>query len=202
MKIIYATTNKGKIEQVENFIKYHHYDIQIISLKDIGFSEEIEEDGDTFEKNSMIKAKAVNKYCKENNINGIIVADDGGLVVEALGGRPGVHSARYAGDHVPQEVAINKLLDEMKGVKEENRTARFECVLTAILENGKIIVTKGETKGKIAMEKGTMGKLTFGPVLIPDGYNKVMNDLTEEEIGHTHRQKAWRELLKKIGDKV
>lgn len=113
-------------------------------------------------------------------------------------GRPGVHSARYAGDHAPQEVALRKLLDEMKDVKDEERTAKFVCVLTAILEDGKKIVCKGETKGKIATKCGTMGKLTFGPVLIPDGFDKVMNDLTEEEIGHTHRQKAWRELLEKI----
>lgn len=134
----------------------------------------------------------------KNNINKIIVADDTGLMVDALGGRPGVHSARYAGDHAPQEVSINKLLDEMKDVKDEDRTAKFVCVLTAILEDGRTIVSVGKTKGKIATKCGTMGKLTFGPVFIPEGMNKVMNDLTEEEIGHTHRQKAWKELLEKI----
>ena len=86
----------------------------------------------------------------------------------------------------------------MKNVKEEERTARFECVLTAILENGEKIVCKGVTKGKIATKCGTMGKLTFGPVLIPDGFDRVMNELTEEEIGTTHRQKAWKELLKTL----
>lgn len=94
---------------------------------------------------------------------------------------------------------LNKLLDEMKDI--EDRSAKFACVLTAILENGEKIVCEGITKGRIAKEKGTMGKLTFGPVLIPDGFDRVMNDLTEEEIGHTHRQKAWKELLNRIGDK-
>lgn len=84
----------------------------------------------------------------------------------------------------------------MKNVKD--RSARFLCVLTAILENGEKIICKGETKGKIAEKCGTMGKLTFGPVLIPEGFDRVINDLTEEEIGHTHRQKAWRELLERI----
>ncbi len=88
----------------------------------------------------------------------------------------------------------------MKNVKYEDRTARFVCVLTAILQNGQKIVCKGTTEGRIAMEKGTMGKLTYGPVMIPDGFNKVMNDLTEEELGHTHRQKAWKELLDKMGE--
>ena len=110
----------------------------------------------------------------------------------------GVHTARYAGDHAPQDVVLNKLLDEMKDVEEGKRTAKFACVLTTILENGEKIICKGETKGKIALKCGTMGKLTFGPVLIPDGYDRVLNDMTEEEIGHTHRQLAWKELLTKL----
>lgn len=89
----------------------------------------------------------------------------------------------------------------MKDVEEENRGASFKCVLTAILENGMIIVCEGVTKGKIAEKPGTMGRLTFGPVLIPEGFDRVMNDLTEEEIGHTHRQKAWKELLERISTK-
>lgn len=86
----------------------------------------------------------------------------------------------------------------MKDVKEKDRGASFICVLTAILPNGNKIICKGSTRGKIATECGTMGKLTYGPVLIPEGFNKVMNDLTEEEIGTTHRQMAWRELLEKL----
>ena len=119
-------------------------------------------------------------------------------MVDELGGRPGVHTARYAGDHASQDVVLNKLLEEMKDIEESKRTAKFVCVLTAILENGERIICTGETKGKIALKCGTMGKLTFGPVLIPDGYDRVINDLTEEEIGNTHRQKAWRELISKI----
>lgn len=146
----------------------------------------------------MIKAIAVKKFCDENNIKKVIVADDTGLMVDALGGAPGVHSARYAGDHAPQEVSVNKLLNEMKNVKEEERTAKFVCVLTVISENGEKFVCRGITNGKIANGCGTMGKLTFGPVFIPEGETKVMNDLTEEEIGHTHRQKAWKEVLEKL----
>lgn len=113
-------------------------------------------------------------------------------------GRPGVHTARYAGNHAPQDIVLDKLLNEMKDIPENKRTAKFLCVLTAILENDEQIICKGVTKGKIAKEKGTMGKLTFGPVLIPEGFDRVMNDLKEEEIGTTHRQKAWKELLDKI----
>ena len=89
----------------------------------------------------------------------------------------------------------------MKNVEEKDRTARFECVLTAILEDGEKIICKGTSKGRIATKCGTMGKLTYGPVLIPEGFDRVMNDLTEEEMGYTHRQKAWTELLKKLKEK-
>lgn len=115
-------------------------------------------------------------------------------------GAPGVHSARYAGDHASQEVTLNKLLNEMKDVEDNKRGAKFVCVLTAILEDGEKIVSRGETKGKIAKECGTMGKLTYGPVFIPEGRDKAMNDLTEEELGHTHRQLAWKKLIDKIAE--
>ena len=198
MKIIYGTGNIGKIEQIRSFVNTMGYDYEFIGLKDIGFNEEIEENGKTFEENSLIKANEIKKYCNKNNINNIIVTDDAGLCVDALGGEPGIYSARYAGDHAPQEVVLNKLLNNMKNVKKEDRTAKFVCVLTAILPDGEKLVIKGETKGRIAFQPGTMGKLTYGPIFIPYGFEKVMNDLTDKELGSTHREKAFLELFKKI----
>ena len=84
MKIIYATTNEGKKNQVQEFLDYNNYDVEMITLNDIGFDEEIEENGKTLEENSLIKAKAVKKFCDKNNIEEIIVADDAGLMVDAL----------------------------------------------------------------------------------------------------------------------
>lgn len=195
MKIIYGTGNKGKLEQVKEFFKDQNMNLEIVSLKEIGFDEEIIEDGKTFEENSKIKAVAIKKYCDEKGLNDIIVTDDTGLCVDALNGAPGVLSARYAGDHAPQEVSINKLLTEMENVPDEKRTAKFVCVLTAILPTGEEIVTRGETKGKITKKPGTLGKLTYGPVFIPDGFDSVMNDLTNEQLGTTHREKAFLELI-------
>lgn len=199
MEIIYATTNKGKKNQVQSFLDYNKYNVKLLDLKDIGFDYEIEENGETFEENSLIKAVAVKKFCSDKGINKIIVADDTGLIVDALPGKLGVHTARYAGDHATQDIVLGKLLEEMKDVPEFKRTARFICVLTVFLENGEKLVCRGTTEGKISNKCGTMGKLTFGPIFIPEGKDRVMNDLTEEEIGHTHRQKAWRELLDRIG---
>lgn len=199
MKIIFGTTNQGKIDQVKGFLEYKKIDIEFISLKDIGFNEEIIENGETIEENSLIKAKAIKEFCNKNNINEIIVTDDAGLFVDALDGRPGMHTARYAGDHAPQIECINKLLTELKDVPDEKRGATFACVLTAILKNGEVIACRGETRGKIVRIPGTMGKLTYGPVLQPDGLDRVMNDLTEEELGLTHRDRAWLELMSKLG---
>lgn len=198
MKVIFGTTNQGKIDQVKGFMEYKKIDIEFISLKDIGFNENIIENGETIEENSLIKAKAIKEFCNKNNINEIIVTDDAGLFVDALDGRPGVHTARYAGDHAPQIECINKLLTELKDVPDEKRGATFACVLTAILRNGEVIACRGETRGKIVRIPGTMGKLTYGPILKPDGLDRVINDLTEEELGLTHRDKAWLELVDKI----
>lgn len=198
MKVIFGTTNQGKIHQVKGFMEYKKIDMEFISLKDIGFNEDIIENGETIEENSLIKAKAIKEFCNKNNINEVIVTDDAGLFVDALDGEPGVHTARYAGDHAPQIECINKLLTELKDVPDEKRGATFACVLTAILRNGEVISCRGETRGKIVRVPGTMGKLTYGPVLQPDGLDRVINDLTEEELGLTHRDKAWLELVNRI----
>ena len=165
MKVIFGTTNQGKIDQVKGFMEYKKIDMEFISLKDIGFNEDIIENGETIEENSLIKAKAIKEFCNKNNINEVIVTDDAGLFVDALDGEPGVHTARYAGDHAPQIECINKLLTELKDVPDEKRGATFACVLTAILRNGEVISCRGETRGKIVRVPGTMGKLTYGPVL-------------------------------------
>ena len=198
MKIIYGSSNKAKLQEVKDFFTNNKIDIELLSLKDIGFNEEIDENGQTFEENSLIKAKVIKQFCSKNNINEIIITDDAGLCVDALDGRPGVYSARYAGDHASQEETLDKLLNEMKDIQDENRTAQFVCVLTAILKDGQVIVARGETKGKIARKPGPMGKLTYGPVFIPDEFGKVMNELGPDELKHTHREKALEELLNKL----
>ena len=198
MKIIYGSGNKAKIEKVVNFFKANKINIEVLSLKDIGFDREIIEDGKTFEENSLIKAKAIKEFCNEKNINEIIVTDDAGLCVDALDGRPGVYSARYAGDHASQEETINKLLNELQDVPQDKRTATFVCVLTCILKNGENFSVRGITKGSIAQRPGLMGKLTYGPIFVPEKFGKVMNELTQEELGETHREKALKELVNKI----
>lgn len=200
MKIIYGTGNKAKLQQVQSFFEINNVNLEILSLKDIGFDKDIIEDGKTFEENSMIKAKAIKEFCDAKGIEAIMVTDDAGLCVDALNGEPGVYSARYAGDHAPQEEVLNKLLSNLKDIPFEKRTAQFICVLTAILPSGESIVSKGVSEGYIAEKAGPLGKLTYGPVFMPKGANKVMNEMTEEEVAkfHSHRQVALTNLVKKL----
>lgn len=202
MRIIYGTTNQEKINQVKAFFEAQGRKIDIISLKEIGFDEEIIENGKTFEENSKIKAEQIKKYCDKNGIKEIIVTDDTGLCVDSLDGRPGVLSARYAGDHAKQETVIEKLLNEMKNVEPRKRTAKFECAITAIMPDGEVLQAKGKTFGMIPIKPGKLGKLTYGPVFVAEGFDRPLSEVDEKYLGRTHREKAFLEILSKIEEKT
>ena len=202
MKILYGTGNKAKVEEMKKIIKVHGFDAELFTIKDVGFDQDVEENGTTFEENSEIKARAIKDFCDKNNIDDkIIITDDAGLCVDALNGEPGVYTGRYAGENPTQIENITKLLNNMKEyTKLEDRRCKFVCVLTAILPNGEKIVARGECKGTIALEHGTLGGLTYGPVFIPEGFNKPMGDMEEDEYAsvHNHRDLAMNELMQKF----
>ena len=201
MKMIYGSSNANKVKDIKAIINAHGAEIEVLSLKDIGFSGEIVENGKTFEENSEIKAVAVKWFCDENNIEyDIITTDDAGLCVECLNGEPGVYSARYAGEKATQEECLKKLLSNISKTGDTERKAQFVCVLTSFLKDGTKIVSRGECNGKIAKEIKKLGGLTYSPVFIPDGYNVPMSELNAEEYGnaHNHRDKAFSQLIKQI----
>lgn len=193
MKIIYGTTNKNKILEMQKY--FNDCDIELISLKDIDFNEEIIENGKTFLENSMIKAKTIREFCQKNDINYPILTDDAGLCVHALDNRPGVYTARYAGDHAPQIESINKMLTELKD--KDDRSATFYCALTFVY-NDEFIQVEGFKKGSIAKTLGTLGGFTFGPLFIPEGYDKPYNELTDFK---THRYDAAYRLINVMREK-
>ena len=201
MKMIYGSSNVNKVKDIKSIIKAHGADIEVVSLKDIGFSGDIVEDGQTFEENSEIKAKAVKEFCSKNQIEyDIITTDDAGLCVDCLNGEPGVYSARYASEQASQEENLEKLLNNIEKTGDTKRTAKFVCVLTSFLKNGTKIISRGECNGKIAKQIKRLGGLTYSPVFIPDGYDVPMSELSAEEYenAHNHRDKAFSELLKQI----
>lgn len=201
MKMIYGSSNVNKVKDIKSIIKAHGADIEVISLKEIGFTDEIVEDGETFEENSEIKATAVKQFCDKNKIEyDIITTDDAGLCVDCLNGEPGVYSARYAGEHATQEENLGKLLKNIEQTGDMNRTAKFVCVLTSFLKDGTKIVSRGECNGKIAKEVKKLGGLTYSPVFIPNGYDVPMSELSakEYEKAHNHRDKAFSQLIEQI----
>ena len=205
MKLIYGTGNKAKVEAMKRIVQENNINVEIVTLKDIGFDEEIIENGKTFEENSAIKARTIEKYCNKNNINGIIITDDAGLCIEKLNGEPGVYTARYAGENPTQIENITKVLDNMKSYPEmKDRKATFVCVLTAIiLESGEKIVARGECKGYIAKEAGKLGGLTYSPIFIPEGFEKPMSEMPEKtyEAVHNHRDIAMKQITIKLKEK-
>lgn len=190
MEIIYGTTNPNKIKEMSLLLK--PFNIKLLSLKDINFNNEIEENGETFLENSLIKAKIISSFCKLNNLDYPILTDDAGISIKALNGRPGVKTARYAGDHAPQEVVLKKILQELSGVND--RKATFTCSLTLII-NGEIIQVEGKNEGVISYDYKTLGGFTFSPIFIPDGYQEPIINLKNVE---THRTKATLKLIEEL----
>ncbi|MDR2955194.1 MAG: non-canonical purine NTP diphosphatase [Prevotella sp.] len=165
-KLVFATNNVHKLEEVREVVKDS---FDILSLKDIGCTEDIAETGTTLEENALIKIHYVKeKYGYD------CFGDDTGLEVDALNGAPGVYSARYAGDGHDAGANMEKLLKELQGVT--NRSARFRSVIALILD-GKEYLFEGEIKGRIIeSKKGTAG-FGYDPIFMPEGYDKTFAEL-------------------------
>ena len=190
-KIVVGTNNKHKLNEFKTMLKNY----EILSLDDIGFYDDIIEDGKSFEENALIKVKAIHNFLKEKNMNYIVMAEDSGLCVDALNGAPGIYSARYAGDHNDQ-ANRDKLLKELEG---KDRTAYF-CSTIAVYypdESYKIFV--GKTYGTITEEE--LGKKDFGydPIFYSDDLKKTFGEATEEEKNSvSHRGRALREMIEEL----
>lgn len=195
-KMIMATQNKGKLEEIKGLVK--EYGIEVQSMADAGLADlEIEEDGTTCQENSFIKANTVMK------LTGLpAIADDAGLFVEALGGEPGIYSARYAGEHGDDSANRKKLLSELEKAgadTKEKRKAYFICVITLVYPDGRKEVCEGYCHGSIAFEeKGSQG-FGYDSVFIPDGYEETFAQLgVDVKNGFSHRAKALAELKTKL----
>ncbi len=202
MKVIFATGNRGKLEQVQHLVKVRGYDWNIISEDEVGFDVDVEETGTTFEENSKIKARALQEYCLKNNIeHDLIIADDAGLCVDILNGEPGIYSARWAGENKTNPEKLDFLLNKLKDYPDpKDRTAKFVSVITGVFPDGKVIQSRGELPGTIAPQYNVIVKLTYEPVFIQKGFEKPIGEMTEEEFSHVvnHRERAIQGLLKQL----
>ena len=188
-KVILASRNKGKIKEIGDILG--KYDMTVVSRDDAGLPiDEVEETGETFEENSYIKAKAI------LDVAGVpTVADDSGLMVDALGGAPGVYSARYAGENCTYEDNNRKLLDALADVPDEKRCARFVSVITMLWPDGRKIVARGECEGRILTETRGEGGFGYDPLFVPEGYDISFGEMSPEEKNKiSHRAKALMKL--------
>ena len=190
MQMIAATKNKGKIKEIEKI--FGDLGINVITADDAGIDVDVEESGASFLENSLIKARAISMFCDE-----IVLADDSGLCVEALGGMPGVHSARYAGENATDEDRIKKLLGEMEGV--EDRRAKFVTSVAVIFPDGKEITAMGEVNGTILNEPQGNNGFGYDPVFFCDELNKSFAMATDDEKNSiSHRSRALKTMYEKI----
>lgn len=171
MDLVFATNNNHKIEEVKALLPVIY---KLLSLKDIGCNEDIEETSDTFEGNALLKARYLyEKYHLP------CFSDDSGLEVMELNWAPGVFSARYAGEHGNHEKNMDKLLQSLDG--KTNRAARFRTVLCYIDTNGNQTYFNGIINGNITLEKRGSGGFGYDPLFIPDGYQKTFAEMTPDE---------------------
>lgn len=188
-QLIIASQNEGKIKEFRTL--FQSLNIEVLSLNDVFTSiPEVVEDGDTFEANARKKAETILEL-----VHRPVIADDSGLVIDALEGRPGVYSARYAGEPSDDRRNYEKVLKEMEGIPQEKRGARFVAVLALARPNEKTEFFHGTCEGSIAFEaKGSHG-FGYDPIFLPQGESRTMAELSEEEKhAISHRGMALRKL--------
>ena len=191
--LVIATRNKGKTAEIKDLLK--GFPIDIKNLDDFGPIPPLKEDGNTFDENAYQKASFAARI-----IGFPALADDSGLLVEALGGAPGIHSARYAGENATDEQRYLKLLDEMQG--KSNRRAAFECVISIAVPTGPALTYEARCQGLITESPAGSNGFGYDPIFFYPPLNKTFAELTREEKNRvSHRGKAFAELKDEF-DKV
>lgn len=190
MKIVAASGNQGKIREFKEILD----GFEIASARDMGIAVEIEENGASFEENCLIKARAISKLCRLP-----VLADDSGLCVDALGGRPGIYSARYAGENATDLQRMEKLLAELDGAAD--RSAKFVSVTALVMPDGTELTARGEVHGRILSEISGDGGFGYDPIFYSDELGKSFGTASEEEKNSvSHRGRALIRLRKELLD--
>lgn len=191
-QIIFATGNAGKMREIREIMA--DTGAEILSMKEAGLTADIEENGNTFEENAIIKAKAIAALTDD-----IVLADDSGLEVDYLNKEPGVYSARYLGEDTSYEIKNQAILDRLAGVPKEKRTARFFCAIAAVMPDGEVLVTRETIEGYIGDKPAGNGGFGYDPIFYVDEYGCSTAELTEEQKNEvSHRGKALRAMKEKL----
>lgn len=200
MKIVFATGNKNKMKEIRKILGGLGMEIQ--SMSEAGVEGDVEENGSSFAENSMIKARAVAAELKaKGEEDCIVLADDSGLEIDYLNGEPGIYSARYMGHDTPYSEKNAAIIERLSGVKDEDRTARFVCAISAVLPDGRELSTLGKMEGRIGYEIAGENGFGYDPIFFLPEYGKTSAEISEDEKNAiSHRGKALRSMLKLLGE--
>lgn len=194
-KLLIATNNKGKVVELRDLLA--ELDVEVLGLAEFADVVEVAETGLTFAENAALKASG---YARQTG--NIALADDSGLVVDALDGRPGVLSARYGGDEMPFSGKMSLLLDEISSAEGTDRTARFVCSIAIADSDGSILFSaEGKCEGRIADSPRGSGGFGYDPLFIPDGFDHTFGELElaiKQSI--SHRSKAFQQIIPFLRD--
>ena len=194
-KIVFATSNEGKMKEIRLILA--DLGVEILSMKEAGIQTDIAEDGKTFEENAIIKAKAVAAFT-----DAIVLADDSGLEVDYMDKQPGVYSARFMGESTPYSEKNRYIIDRLADAKDEERSARFVCVIAAICPDGELLTTRATIEGRIAYEEEGDGGFGYDPILYLPEYGTTTAGLPIEEKNKiSHRGKALQLMKGKLKKK-
>lgn len=191
MKLVLATRNSGKVREISEMLAVHN-EIELLSLQNYPDAPDVVEDGVTYEENAIKKAAMLAEYTGR-----LTIADDSGLEVDALDGAPGVHSARYAGENASDQDRIAKLLRALQGVPDDQRSARFICVVAIAEPLSEPEIVRGVCEGHIIHTPRGEGGFGYDPVFVPIGYDKSFAELGDNIKNQiSHRAKALDKAIK------
>lgn len=191
-KIIFATGNEGKMKEIRMILE--DLGLPVYSMKEAGIEVAIEENGQSFAENAIIKARAV-AACLDPLEQGIVLADDSGLEVDALHKEPGIYSARYLGEDTPYTVKNKQIIERLSGVPDEQRSARFVSAIAAVLPDGEVLTAQGTIEGRIGYEEKGSNGFGYDPIFYVPAYDCTTAELTPEQKNEvSHRGKALREM--------
>ncbi|MCC8049142.1 MAG: RdgB/HAM1 family non-canonical purine NTP pyrophosphatase [Clostridiales bacterium] len=185
-RILFATGNEDKLKEIRMILK--DTGVEVVSMREAGIHADIVEDGTTFEENAAIKAKTVMELSGE-----IVLSDDSGLEIDALGGAPGVHSARFMGEDTSYDIKNAAILEKLSGVPEDKRTARFVCAVVCALPDGRIFTCRRTMEGRIGYESSGENGFGYDPIFYLPEYECYSAQLSPEKKNEiSHRGKALR----------
>lgn len=196
MKIVFATSNEGKLKEIRSIMAEYGFDV--VSMKEMGVNPHIEENGDSFEENAIIKAKVVMEA-----VNQVVMADDSGLEVDFINKEPGIYSARYMGEDTPQSKKNKSIIDRLHNAEDNERKARFVCAIACAFPDGRVITTRGEVEGQIAFEEKGNNGFGYDPILFIPEYGLTMAEMTSDQKNKiSHRFKALRLMGEQIRENI